>query len=48
MKNVKIVEAKIKRLKLAAMPFKNYGGKAIPARRIRALAKAIVDLIREV
>ena len=46
--DLKQIEAKIKRLKRAAMPFKNYCGKPIPPGKIRALAKAIVDLIREV
>lgn len=46
--NAKQVEAKIKRLKRAAVPFKNYCGKPIPPGKIRALARAIVDLIREV
>ena len=46
--DLKQIEAKIKRLKRAAMPFKNYCGKPIPPGKIQALARAIVDLIREV
>lgn len=44
---MKKIEAKIARLKKAALAFKDYHGERIPTRKIRELARAIVDIIKD-